>query len=117
MRYGDVPDDRECARDAGVEAPLLYHDMAPPGASPGETWMFILTFDPAFDARQLDAGMDLVPFFSKLCEQQTTRVVRSHRALVEKITVFEAGLDDRCIEVANGMARRQTPALRESELV
>ncbi len=79
--------------------------------------MFILTFDPAFDARQLDAGMDLVPFFSKLCEQQTTRVVRSHRALVEKITVFEAGLDDRCIEVANGMARRQTPALRESELV
>lgn len=105
-----------CGTVARIAHPLLYQDMNLAQGQPGASLMVMLTFEDDFDATELDAGMSDLQFLSRL-SAQTTRVVRSHNELMEKIHVIEEGLDDRCIEVLKAMIRQQEGALKESELL
>ena len=105
-----------CGVAARVMAPLLYQDMNLAGGPPGSSLMLMLSFDESFDPTELDAGMSDLQFLTRL-GAQTTRLVRSHNELIEKIHIVEAGLDDRIIEVLKAMIRQQIPSLQERELL
>lgn len=79
---------KECGHEAMVEHPVLYHDMEkkllvwlssneePPSAD----------FDPS------------LPSMKDFLEGNHLRLVRNRNELIEKILIFDAGLDDRYVE-------------------
>jgi len=105
-----------CGVEAPVPFPLLYQDMSLPGGLPGASLMVMLSFDEDFDPTELDAGMSDEQFLSRM-GAQTTRLVRSHNALIEKIHIAESGLDDRSLEVLKAVVRKQVPSMQEPELL
>jgi len=104
----------------GVEAPvpfqMLYQDMCLPGGPPGASLLILLSFDEDFDPTELDAGTSDEQFLARM-GAQTTRLVRSHNALIEKIHIAESGLDDRSLEVLKAVVRKQVPSMQEPELL
>jgi len=105
-----------CGVEARVMYPMLYQDLNLAGGQPGASLMLMLSFDDSFDPTELDAGMSDLQFLSRM-SSQSTRLVRSHNELIEKIHIFESGLDDRSIEMLKAMVRQQVPSVRERELL
>lgn len=83
-----------CGHTAEVVAPLLYHDM-------DKCWMFWLVPDGKLPKQ---AEGDLL---SKHLPGYCLRLVRSRNELLEKLTIFDASLDDRLIAVVKLLLRAQ----------
>ncbi|MCL4552286.1 MAG: CpXC domain-containing protein [Candidatus Marsarchaeota archaeon] len=85
-----------CGAEAVINANLLYHDME-------RHFMVQLTYD--------ETGESPSPFddtmLRVLGEDFIFRVVRTYRQLIEKILIFQDGLDDRVIEVMKALVRIQ----------
>jgi hypothetical protein len=87
---------QSCQKNAEVVWPLLYHDME-------RELMVHIRFDedlPDGQAREPEPVEDFMRTF-------TLRTVASRNELVEKVLIFEEGLDDRVIEIFKIALRRQ----------
>lgn len=79
---------RECGHEAELKYPLLYNDMKN---------KFMVYYIPDIDRERLTDEM-LEKEYGEM-DALTRRIVGSYNELKEKIHIFEAGLDDRVIEV------------------
>jgi hypothetical protein len=87
---------RSCGRQADVIYPMLYHDM---------TRRFMAWLVPG---DQQPEPLDAATFGEtgdEIGRSYTYRLVRTHNQLVEKIKVFEDGLDDRLLEMLKTFLR------------
>jgi hypothetical protein len=88
-----------CGQTSRVPVPLLYHDMA-------RKLMVNLVADAA-EGRSLAEALRAS---STSCPGYTLRIVATLDELLDKVAVFDAGLDDRLVEVVKLLARaKQDP--------
>jgi len=96
----------KCNWSAEVTYPMLYHDMQ----RQLMFWLWPAKGDPDVAGMPLQAGIENYKF----------RIVDSRIDLVEKIFIFDAGLDDRVIEMMKLMSRVQPAggnSLREGPIL
>jgi len=80
-----------CKYDAQIDVPVLYHDL--------DKGLMIQLASDEFDTSQLDAALSATGGQTReALLAMKTRLVRSGNALVEKILLFDAGLDDYAFE-------------------
>lgn len=97
---------KECSAKALVPTPLLYHD---------EAKKLMISFMPTNDAAEADAQFNAVKKSSKSSGELDSlagynlRFVTSYNTLLEKILIFDAGLNDKTIEVIKLMVLMQEP--------
>jgi hypothetical protein len=99
---------RACGHEASVSHDLLYLDAARG---------FMVQYDPSgsFDASQV-GELVAPPGRAGRARQLVTRVVSEMNDLVEKVRIFEAGLDDRVVEVIKLMLGSQHPGVAGAAL-
>ena len=108
----------KCGKEASVAYPLLYHDMSK------QIMIYLVNNDEESienTAKILSGeGMESFEDFGDFSKEYTSRIVTSPLDLREKISIFDAGLDDRIIELAKlfyaGMAIEQFPDNRIHEV-
>jgi len=79
---------KECGHEAMVEHPVLYHDAE-------KKLLVWLSNDEAPPKDDFDPS---APSMKEFLEGNNLRLVRSRNELIEKILIFDAGLDDRHLE-------------------
>ncbi|MCY2929112.1 MAG: CpXC domain-containing protein [Planctomycetota bacterium] len=87
---------QSCQKSAEVVWPLLYHDME-------REVMVHIRFDESLSEGQAPEADPVEDFMLSF----TLRTVASRNELVEKVLIFEEGLDDRVIEIFKIALRRQ----------
>ena len=98
---GELVDFRceKCAEKNRVAYPFLYHDME----QNLMIWLYPGDAPPSNDSDGTGA------LASKLGEGYQYRWVQSYNELVEKIYIFDAGIDDRAFELFKSVLRKQWP--------
>ncbi len=96
----------KCGETAEVVGPMLFHDM---------NQQFMIWLLPGDDPVPED------PFLSGpmsvFTDSLMRRRVRSFNELIEKISIFDDGLDDRVTELSKLLIRLQEPSFQEGELL
>lgn len=82
----------KCGHSAEVAYPLLYHDMS------RQLMIYLLHRGETQDIDGLEMG--------KMMKGYRLRRVRSRNELLEKVKIFEAGLDDRALELFKVVLRQ-----------
>lgn len=96
----------ECGAKALIPSPLLYHD---------EEKKLMFSFIPAQDQNQVLENFNSIKESSKRSGEleklsgYNLRYISSYNTLLEKILIFDSGLDDRTIEVIKLMTVTQEP--------
>lgn len=94
-----------CRHESPVSYKLLYHDM--------EKRLMIWLIP---DSSDTDLGKQDAKLMKSMTAQYQCRVVRTQNDLIEKILIFDAGLDDRVITVFKALAIEGLAAEREGDL-
>lgn len=108
----------KCGKEASVAYPLLYHDTS------RQLMIYLVSNDEESienTAKTFSGeGMEDFQDFGDFTKEYTNRIVTSPLDLREKISIFDAGLDDRIIEVAKyfyaGMVMKQYPEKQINEV-
>jgi hypothetical protein len=95
----------ECGTAAEVVAPMLYHDMNQ------QLMIWLIPGDDPVPPDPFESGP-----LSILSGGLKSRCVRSFNELVEKIRLFDDGLDDRIIELSKLLICLQEPSFHDGEL-
>ena len=95
----------KCEETSRVVYPLLYHDMEQ------NLMIWLMPGDePPADGPGGPGGL-----MNKVSEGYQYRWVQSYNELVEKIYIFDAGVDDRALELFKSVLRKQWPDEVEDE--
>lgn len=95
---------KRCTIDTPIETSVLYHDM--------ELRLMIWQIPDRVPGIRVREAPELPPFPG--IETYLLRVVGSHAEMVEKIIIFDAGLDDRVVEMAKRFAPVTATEIGES---
>ncbi|APR76862.1 Hypothetical protein A7982_02209 [Minicystis rosea] len=96
-----------CGARSQVTHPVLYHDM---------TRGLMIYLVPGEDEDRNKVLDELGPPPSAAGVEPTTRAVTGLNALKDKINTFDAGIDDRVLEVTKFVLKLQNEQLRDCEL-
>ena len=96
-----------CSAQTEVSYPLLYHDM--------DRKLMVHYLDEGNTPEELPDGI-LGGLLGGMRESYTFRYVHSRNALIEKIHIADAEMDDRVLEIFKLLLRSQTRELAQGEL-
>lgn len=93
---------KECGHQSRIDIPLIYHDMDK---------KFFIHFAPEYPMGEeeeliTNLNQETMTLFDESYENRL-RVAFDFRTLMEKIKIFDDGLDDRSVEVCKTLARLQ----------